>query len=176
MNKREVSEELGCSTRQVEKYVRAGRLHVVEYVHGKTGREGVYDAAEVARLKAELETERRAVIGRPAQSSALSPRPAQGQALALIEQIGAGLERQHADSARVLQLLETIAGALTNGREPGVPLAERLTLSLAEAAELSGLSYKRLRGAIKEGKLTGSIIGRGWRVKRGDLDAYVKGL
>jgi len=30
--------------------------------------------------------------------------------------------------------------------------------------------------AIGEGKLKGRIIGRGFKIKRGDLDAYVKRL
>jgi excisionase family DNA binding protein len=42
-----------------------------------------------------------------------------------------------------------------------------------EAAQLSGLSRGHLREAIEEKKLKARIIGRGWRVKRADLDAYV---
>jgi excisionase family DNA binding protein len=45
-----------------------------------------------------------------------------------------------------------------------------------EAAQLSGLSRGHLREAIDAGKLKARIIGRGWRVKRDDLDAYVKKL
>jgi excisionase family DNA binding protein len=41
---------------------------------------------------------------------------------------------------------------------------------------LSGLSRNHLRQVIEEKKLKARIIGRGWRVKRGDLDAYVKKL
>jgi excisionase family DNA binding protein len=52
-------------------------------------------------------------------------------------------------------------------------LAHKLTLSLAEAAQLSGLSRNHLRAAIEEKKLKARIIGRGWRVKRSDLEAYV---
>jgi excisionase family DNA binding protein len=51
-----------------------------------------------------------------------------------------------------------------------------LTLSLAEASQLSGLSRNHLRQAIEEKKLKARIIGRGWRVKRDDLDAYVRKL
>jgi excisionase family DNA binding protein len=55
-------------------------------------------------------------------------------------------------------------------------LAEKLTLSLVEASQLSGLSRNHLRQAIEDKKLRARIIGRGWRVKREDLDAYVKKL
>jgi excisionase family DNA binding protein len=49
-------------------------------------------------------------------------------------------------------------------------------LSLAEASQLSGLSREHLREAIEEKKLKARIIGGGWRVKRDDLDLYVKKL
>ncbi len=55
-------------------------------------------------------------------------------------------------------------------------IADKLTLSLAEAARLSGLSRNHLRQAIEEKKLKARIIGRGWRVKRDDLDIYVRKL
>jgi len=57
-----------------------------------------------------------------------------------------------------------------------VRLTDKLTLSLTEAALLSGLSRNHLRQAIEDKKLRARIIGRGWRVKREDLDAYVKKL
>ncbi len=57
-----------------------------------------------------------------------------------------------------------------------VRLADKLTLSLTEAALLSGLSRNHLREAIGAGKLKAKIIGRGWKVKRPDLDLYVRKL
>jgi excisionase family DNA binding protein len=57
-----------------------------------------------------------------------------------------------------------------------VRLSDKLTLSLTEAALLAGLSRGHLRLAIAEKKLKARIIGRGWRVKREDLEAYVKKL
>jgi len=47
---------------------------------------------------------------------------------------------------------------------------------LTRAAQLSGLSRGHLREAIEEKKLKARILGRGWRVKRDDLEAYVKKL
>lgn len=174
MNKREVSEALGCSTRQVEKYVGAGRLHVVRYIHGKSGREGVYDESEVARLKAELEQKAQEVVS-DAPLTALASRTSQG--LAVAGQLAAMLDRQHEDAERIIAAVESlkVEAPAVNGHA-GVSLTDKLTLTLKEAAELSGLSYKHLRAAIAEGELKGKVIGRGWRVKRPDLDAYVKKL
>ncbi len=53
-------------------------------------------------------------------------------------------------------------------------LSHKLTLSLVEASQLSGLSRGHLRAAIAERKLKAAIIGRGWRMKRGDLESYVR--
>jgi excisionase family DNA binding protein len=55
-------------------------------------------------------------------------------------------------------------------------LAHKLMLTLPEAAALSSLSRDHLRRAIKKGALKAQIIGRGWRIKRADLDAYVSAL
>ena len=57
-----------------------------------------------------------------------------------------------------------------------VPIQYKLTLSIAEASALSGLSRQRLRAAIKDGTLTAQIIGRGYRVKRTDLEDYIDSL
>jgi excisionase family DNA binding protein len=59
---------------------------------------------------------------------------------------------------------------------PRVSIPEKLTLSLLEASELSGLSKNILLEAINENKLKGRIIGRGWRITRAALDAYIKKL
>jgi len=55
-------------------------------------------------------------------------------------------------------------------------IAQKIMLTLPEAALLTSLSRNHLRQAIEEKKLRARIIGRGWRVKRDDLDAYVKKL
>jgi len=49
-------------------------------------------------------------------------------------------------------------------------------LTLADAAALSSLSENHLREAIKAKKLKGRIIGKGYKIKRVDLDAYIKKL
>ncbi len=73
------------------------------------------------------------------------------------------------DSRR--EFAQMIAEAVAS--KPALSVADKLTLSLMEAAQLSGLSRRILRQAIEEKKLKARIIGRGWRVKRADLDAYV---
>ena len=55
-------------------------------------------------------------------------------------------------------------------------IAHKLMLTLAEAAALSNLSRTHLRQAMRGGKLKAKVIGRGWRIKRKDLEAYVSAL
>lgn len=55
-------------------------------------------------------------------------------------------------------------------------IAHKLMLSVPEAAAFSGLSRTHLRQAIKEGKLKSRKMGQGWRVKRADLEGYVRKL
>ena len=177
MNKRAVAEALTCSTRQVEKYVSQKRLNVKEYIHGKTGREGVYDPAEVERLKAELVDERETVIGKP--PALIQQRDASPLAAGATND-----ERLSMMAARMAQEMMKHMPALLPPAPNGdaapasvaVPVADKLTLSLVEAAQLSGLSRGHLREAIEMKKLKARIIGRGWRVKRDDLDLYVKKL
>jgi excisionase family DNA binding protein len=178
MNKLEVATALNCSTRQVEKYASENRLGTVEYVRGKRGNVASYKAEEVERLKVEIAKGQGEVVGHAAPSVALSTqRGAQVQALALVEQLTSGLDRQHADAERIIAALESLkATAAPNGNEPHISLTDKLTLSLTEAALLAGLSRHHLRAAIEAKKLKARILGRGWRVKRSDLDSYVSKL
>ncbi len=56
MNKKEVSEFLGVSTRLVEKYASEGRLGEVTYIRGKTGKQAEYNQEAVEKLKNALES------------------------------------------------------------------------------------------------------------------------
>jgi excisionase family DNA binding protein len=75
----------------------------------------------------------------------------------------------------LVELVAAIEKARFEAR-PLAPLEAKLTLNLQEASALSGLSRGRLLDAVHSKKLKAKIIGRGWRVKRDDLDAYVKKL
>jgi excisionase family DNA binding protein len=60
----------------------------------------------------------------------------------------------------------------------GVPVVGKLVLSLREASAVAGIPRGRLLEAIESGKLKASkdTIGRGWRVKRLDVEMYVEKL
>jgi excisionase family DNA binding protein len=57
-----------------------------------------------------------------------------------------------------------------------VPVEAKLLLTLQEAQALTGLSRDTLRHAIDDGTLKAQVIGRGFKIKRADLDEYVAKL
>ena len=78
---------------------------------------------------------------------------------------------------RIVAALQALLQARHASEEAAVThIAQKLMLTLSEAAILSNLSRTHLRQAIHCGKLKGKIIGRGWRIKRADLEIYVRAL
>ena len=80
-----------------------------------------------------------------------------------------------------LERLASALEALRNSTTPATRVSvadasHKLMLSLPEAAALSGLSSRHLREAMKEGTLKSLRTGKGWRIKRANLDAYVEQL
>jgi excisionase family DNA binding protein len=57
------------------------------------------------------------------------------------------------------------------GRLERPPLGETL-LTLADAAEVLRLSTRAVREYVKRGEIRGKIIGKRWRFRRADLDAF----
>jgi excisionase family DNA binding protein len=159
MNKREVAERLGISTRQVENYASQGRLGEIKYVRGRTGKEASFDESEVERLKRELDTPDLPLTALQATNSHDSGH--------------SGLVRRTDAAAFFDQLTAIIEHRST---QPQINVGEKIMLTLTDAASLTSLSTNHLREAIKGGKLKARIIGRGWKVKRADLDAYVRKL
>ncbi len=146
MNKKEVSEFLSVSTRIVEKYASEGRLGEITYVRGKTGRQAEYDREAVENLKRILES----------PDTALTARSPDARLFAA-------------------QLVE----ALTKHEQPrneAIRTSEKILLNLNDCRLLTGLSDANLRRAIHHNRLKAKIIGRGWKIKRQDLDEFIKNL
>lgn len=146
MNKKEVSEFLGVSTRLVEKYASEGRLGQVKYVRGKTGKQADYDPEAVKNLKSALES----------PDTALAPKTPDAR-------LFAG------------QLIEALISR-EDPRSASVRVTEKLLLNLDDCRALTGLSREILYDSIRAGSLKAKIIGRAYRVKRQDLDDFVSNL
>jgi excisionase family DNA binding protein len=76
------------------------------------------------------------------------------------------------------QFLDILRQAVTPQQTPvvNVSIADKPLLKLNEAAALTGLSRDTLRTAIDTKKLKGKMIGKAFRIKRDDLDEYIKKL
>ncbi len=183
LTKEEAAQFLSKSTRAVERYVKAGKL-TARYEKNEKTSYAVYDENELESLKAELEGAPYPL--RPAVEAVSNGKhvsPAGSHSLAL------AATRSDADLAEFVGLVTANVGARLfaaleaskHGERPLVSLSEldvKLVLGLSEASALSGLAKDRLAEACQTGKLKAqkNTIGRGWRVKRSDLDAYVKDL
>ena len=156
VNKREVAQYLGLSTRAVERAVARGRL-AVRYSKGRHGHEAVFDAGEVRRYKKEVEL----------------PAP-KGPTVDPVRR--ASPVSDHQTALVVGQAAPAGGTEESAGAAPAVPVAQKLTLSLAEAAALSGLSEEFLLKAIRDAQVKAFRHGREWRIKRADLDEFVRQL
>jgi excisionase family DNA binding protein len=165
MTKTEAAEFLGVSTRALERYVAAGRVASF-YERGKTGKVLAFAPDELERFKAELEAPTSRAIALPAKA------PTQPTSRALAKPDGAA----NALSIDVLGALAQWARDNARQAAPVVPIEAKPLLSLIEAQALTGLSRNTLRAAIEAGKLKAQRIGKGWKVKRRDLDSWIEKL
>jgi hypothetical protein len=146
MNKKEVSEFLAVSTRLVEKYASEGRLGEVIYIRGKTGKQAEYDREAVEKLKTMLES----------PDTALTVKSPDARLF-------------------VAQLFDAMSNR-EEVRSASVRVSEKLLLNLKDCRLLTGLSEQNLRDAIKAEELKAKIIGRGYKIKRQDLDEFISNL
>jgi excisionase family DNA binding protein len=164
--KTEAAEYLGISTRQVANYAKQGKLSV-QYQKGKTGDVAMYDERELKKLRAELESKH-------------APRPA-----VIREENEQGDESRalvpsFASNPSHLPTVQNLFAALLSGKATPAPtisdLAAKPLLTIAEAQKLSGLSRQIILDAHHAGKLKLIVIGRGYKVKRKDLDLFINKL
>jgi excisionase family DNA binding protein len=66
--------------------------------------------------------------------------------------------------------------ALDQPQSVSVRASEKVLLNLTDCRLLTGLSDYYLRDSIKTGTLKAKIIGRGYKIKKQDLDEFVKNL
>ncbi len=164
MNKQDACAYLSVSERSLARYAAQGKIQVT-YNKGARGNVAVYDDADLEKLKEELGAPQAIRLANekaiPAKSDSLATRPMAGMA-EFIERL------QSRD--------ETLITSLLHSQNNQVAIEGKLMLSLPEAAKLAGLSRNYLREAIRGNKLKAQILGRGWKVKRSDLENYIKKL
>jgi len=169
IDKKQAAQFLGVSPRTLERYTTQKKIGV-SYKQGKTAAEAVYDEAELQRFKDALESKTFPVRPAVEAEDSVQALVATARATGLTEAVG---------SFRA-DLFAALAALRPNGsNSPAaavVPIADKVMLTVPDAAALTSLSSGHLKQAIHAGELKARIIGRGWKVKRADLDAYLKKL
>jgi excisionase family DNA binding protein len=169
LTKQQAAEFLGVNVRTLERYTQEGKIGS-RYEKGKTRSVVVYDEEELRAFKAAQETK--------TYKPAVDPTPTNPDSDSVaLSKFVEGTQQLHLFEG--LNHLAEVLKAIREEQSPLrliVPIHHKLTLSLAEASALSKISRQRLRAAIKDGTLTAQIIGRGYRVKRTDLEDYVDSL
>src|SRR5260370_5224069 len=153
-SKREAAELLGVSTRGVERAVRRGHLRVL-YRDSKHGKKAWFNPHDLVRYKQQQET--RGPVGFTSGIPPQLPGPTIGTVVPMVE----------------------MAPWPKKGRQPRtnpVPIADRLTLTLNDAVQLSGLPRRFVVQSIHDRKLKAIQLRRTHYVKRCDLTDFVQNL
>ena len=151
-SKREAAELLGVSTRGIERAVRRGHLNVV-YHDSKHGKKAWFSPGDLERYRQHQQL--RGPVGFMTGSG--------GPTIGTVVPIVDIQPRPVMEPAR-----RTMAKT--------VPIIDRLTLTLADAAQLSGLPRKFLVQSIRAGTLKSVKVGRIAFIKRNDLNEFVQNL
>jgi excisionase family DNA binding protein len=156
MNKAEACELLQISDRSLARYAAQGKV-AVTYHKGRRGNVAEYDDDDVRALKVELS----GPVGVRKPTIERLPNP-DNTSLQSVSDFG--------------NILQAISARMTPEQRPQVEVADKLLLTLKEASALSNLSNDYLRQAIKNNKLKAAIIGRGWKIKRAELERFIAKL
>jgi excisionase family DNA binding protein len=151
-SKREAAELLGVSTRGIERAVRRGHLNVV-YHDSKHGRKAWFSPGDLERYRQQQQV--RGPVGFMTGSGA---GPTIGTVIPMVD-----MQPRQAETPR-------------RATNKSVPIVERLTLTLADAAQLSGLPRKFLLESVRSGALKSVKVGRIVFIKRSDLNEFVQSL
>lgn len=155
LDKEQAASFLGVSVRAIERYAKAGKLIPSYQDKSNGGRKAFFDQQQLETLKTEM-----------SQPKTLEPAKddhSQKKSLVTLSSSPGVVER-------IATLLEN------NSNKTFVPIESKLTLSLAQAVELSGLSRNWLLQAIKLNELKAIKRGKGWNIKRTDLEMYVESM
>jgi excisionase family DNA binding protein len=160
LSKQDAAHRVGVSTKTIEQLATKKKIH--RKLQPRPGKPPMvmYREDDVE----ELQRERQAHVVKFAPL----PNPNETQ-LIPVEMLQAAADAQ--SGARSMQELgKFILEGLLDNRKPNVRIPERIFLTRAEAAEYTGLPPIYIERAVKMGKLDVMKTGRGWRIRRTDLE------
>jgi excisionase family DNA binding protein len=158
MNSQQAAKKLKVSVRSLQRLAHRHSL-TVTYQRGKSGKqEASYNPDEIERLKEELATPTVTIK----EQTALATIPdASRQTVVAPERFAALIEALTAKHDNTPTITD---------------LSNKFLLTLADAQKLTSLSRETLIDAYHTGKLKLIVIGRGYKVKRADLQKFIDKL
>ncbi len=163
LTKAQAAEAIGVSTKFVEQLAKEKKLQAAKRKQPETGAwVSVYHPDDVERLRKERNPEAEAFTlpaVEPAAGVASDP-DGKPNAVAIRQQ----------SPTDFFKALAAAVGSSQNSQNLNVRVAERLFLTIPEAADYSGLPQAHLRRLMTEGKITALKTGSGWRIRRVDLE------
>lgn len=151
ITKIQACEILEVSERAIQRHAQKGTIRVIHSRHGGSRPEAFYNKADILGLKYRVETPRQTPPSTPSTNTS-------DQAIVKGSKKGIAVLPEAPKEFR---------------SKFDVRIAEKLTLSIREAAALSGLYGETLKAAIIDGKLKAFPQGRSKRIKRHDLEAFI---
>ena len=176
LTKEQAAKKAGISLRSLERYTSQGKI-AVGYRAAAKGKQAFYEQADVERLRDELKAGRGAVVLPPERREIVRQGPTEAPGEALASPAAQALIDGIIGAFRGIRMLPAGDAGPQAGR-PSLSIADKLALTIPEAAALVGSSGHRIRAAIHAGELKAmkDTLGRGWRIKRADLEEWLAGL
>ncbi len=198
MNKKEAAKFLNLSEKTIERYKASGklpaRLRRIVGNDGKTRKVLDFEQSDVERLKRELSGE---VVypdltgGQPQTKTrtdidtrtSTDTKNSENTGLLTLGQPQTKTKTQtetdtdiQTQTANPLDIISARVGDVVEKHLEVFRAGGKLLLNINDCRLLTGLSDASMRDAIRSGKLKGQKIGRGYKIKRGDLDEYIEKL
>lgn len=182
MNKKEAAQFLEVSEKTVERYKSAGKLSArMKRITGDDGKARQvldFSESELQRIKQELSGETifpMVTNGHP-QTKTQTDTDRQTELdrlnIANEESLILGQTQTVTVIKAIFERIETVFERQIQASDR----AQKLMLSIVEASAISGLPKSFIRQSIKDGKLKAVVIGRTYKIKRTDLDSFVRDL
>jgi excisionase family DNA binding protein len=164
---KEAAEFLDRTERAVERYVAQGKLSSRkewrDFKDGRRRRVSIFEELELEQLKREMEAPK-------TRPKLVPPQPEQSEELMFV-----GGKTKYTLPALEFALAELFK---SRGKSGEVSLTEKLLLTYDEATKVSGIPRVFLEAAVSDGRLRAvkDVDRRGIRIKRDDLNEFVRGL
>lgn len=160
LTKQQAADAIGVSTKLVEQLAKGRKIQTAKWKRPEGGpRLSVYHPGDVAR--------ERTARNPDAEPFVLAP----GQDAPTADDRGVAVAVRQPGAEQFLQALAAaVGGTSQNSQSHSVRTAERLFLTIPDAADYSGLPQSHIRGLMKTGALKAMKTGGGWRIRRADLE------